>query len=236
MGRGRRGAGGARGARPHRVTRRVRPSPVAARQQTEALAAHVADVAATLRAAVPAPPVPHGSPALLLMMGFPGVGKSHCARLLAERLRAAHVASDHLRSQLFVAASYKAEENAALFRIVDGLVERLVDEGHRVIVDATHLRRYARESTESLARRCGIPLTHVLVVADEGETLARLAQRRVARAAEDRSEADERIYEQMRARGLEAPEAYVTLPNGADVEARIDVLARDLEDRWSAGT
>jgi predicted kinase len=218
------------------VTRRVRPSPVATRQQTEALAAHVADVAATLRAAVPAPPVPHGSPALVLMMGFPGVGKSHCARLLAERLRAAHVASDHLRSQLFIAASYGSEENAALFRIVDGLVERLVDEGHRVIVDATHLRRYARESSEALAGRRGIPLAHVLVVADEGETRARLARRRVARAAEDRSEADERIYDLMRARGLEEPEHFITLANGADVETRIDVLARELEDRWSAGT
>lgn len=218
------------------MTRRVRPSPVATRGQTEALAARVPDVAATLRAAVPAPPVPHGSPALVLMMGYPGVGKSHCARLLAQRLRAAHVASDHLRSQLFIAASYKADENAALFRIVDGLVERLVDEGHRVIVDATHLRRYARESSESLARRRGIPLAHVLVVADEAETLARLAQRRVARAAEDRSEADERIYELMRTRGLEEPEAFSTLTNGADVEERIAALARDLEERWSAGT
>lgn len=218
------------------MTRRVRPSPVATRGQTEALAARVPDVAATLRAAVPAPPVPHGSPALVLMMGYPGVGKSHCARLLAQRLRAAHVASDHLRSQLFIAASYKADENAALFRIVDGLVERLVDEGHRVIVDATHLRRYARESSESLARRRGIPLAHVLVVADEAETLARLAQRRVARAAEDRSEADERIYELMRTRGLEEPQAFSTLTNGADVEERIAALARDLEERWSAGT
>lgn len=218
------------------MTRRVRPSPVATRGQTEALAARVPDVAATLRAAVPAPPVPHGSPALVLMMGYPGVGKSHCARLLAARLRAAHVASDHLRSQLFIAASYKAEENAALFRIVDGLVERLIDEGHRVIVDATHLRRYARESSESLASRRGIPIAHVLVVADESETLARLAQRRVARAAEDRSEADERIYELMRTRGLEEPEAYTTFRNGHDVEERIGALGRDLEERWSAGT
>lgn len=218
------------------MTRRVRPSPAGTRVQTGVLAAHVKGVAATLRAAVPAPPVAHGEPALALMMGFPGVGKSHCARLLAARLRAAHVASDHLRSQLFIAPQYRAEENAALFGIVDGVVERLVEEGHRVIVDATHLRRYARESAESLARRRGIPIAHVLVVADEAETLARLAQRRVARAADDRSEADERVYELMRSRGFEEPEAYLTFRNGPDAETRIDALARDLEARWSAGT
>lgn len=217
------------------TTRRVRPSPVATRGQTVALAASVADVAVTLRAAIPAPAVPHGSPALLLMMGLPGVGKSHCARLLARRLRAAHVASDHLRSQLFIAATYAAEENAALFRIVDGLVERLVDEGHRVIVDATHLRRLARESAESLARRRGLPIARVLVVADEAETLARLARRRAARAPDDRSDADERVYELMRARGFEEPREHLTLRNGAEVEGRIDAIARELEQRWSAG-
>jgi len=173
------------------MNRRVRPSAVATRRQTQALAASVPDVVAALRAEIAAPDPPHGQPALLLMMGFPGVGKSHCARLLASRLRAAHVASDHLRSRLFVAASYAQEENAAVFRIIDGLVERLIEERHRVIVDATHLRRAARESMTDIARRRGVPLEHLLITSDEAETLARLAQRRRARAPDDRSDADE---------------------------------------------
>ena len=35
------------------------------------------------------PSSPHGGPALVVMMGLPGVGKSYCARLLCERLGAA---------------------------------------------------------------------------------------------------------------------------------------------------
>lgn len=172
------------------------------------------------------------------MMGFPGVGKSHCARLLALRLGAAHVASDHLRSQLFVAASYAEEEDAAVFRIIDGLVEGLVDEGHRVIVDATHLRSGARASMTALARRRGMPLAHVLVVADEADILARLAARRRGRAAEDRSDADERVYGAMRARGFEEPEVpYLTLRSGGTgVEAEVERIADELGARWSAGT
>ena len=219
-----------------RLTRRVRPSATATRRQTEALARHVADVAATLRAEVPVPATPHGEPALVVMMGFPGVGKSHCARLLAQRLGAAHVASDHLRSRLFVAASYAAEENAALFGIVDGLVARLVDEGHRVIVDATHLRAYTRGSLAALAARMAIPIAHVLVTSDEAATLARLADRRRARAADDRSEADERVYELMRQRGFEEPNEYETIANSPEVEREIDRVARELERRWSAAT
>jgi len=219
------------------MRRRVRPSTVATRRQTQALAERVPDVVATLRAAVPAPATPHGAPALVLMMGFPGVGKSHCARLLAERLGAAHVASDHLRGQLFVAASYAPEENAAVFRIVDGLVERLLGEGHRVIVDATHLRRGARESMAGLARRRGVPLTHVLVVADQAETLARLAARRRARAADDRSDADERVYAAMRERGFEEPEEpYLTIRNGPGLAQEIERVAGELGAGWSAAT
>lgn len=218
------------------MTRRVRPSAVATKRQTRALAERIPDVVATLRAEIPAPAVASGSPGLVLMMGFPGVGKSHCARLLARRLAAAHVASDHLRSQLFVAASYAEEENAAVFRIIDGIVEGLLDEGHRVIVDATHLRRGTRGSMTALAQRRGVPLAHVLVVADEAEILARLAERRLARGAGDRSDADERVYRAMRARGFEEPdEPYLTVRSGRDLEREVERVADRLEARWSAG-
>jgi hypothetical protein len=219
------------------VTRRIRPSAVATRAQTRALATNVPDVVATLRAEVPAPPVPHGRPALLLMMGFPGTGKSHCARLLARRLGAANVASDALRGQLFVAASYADEENAAVFKIIDGLVESLIVEGHRVIVDATHLRRSARASMAALAARRGIPISYVLVTADEAEVLARLAGRARARSADDRSDADERVYLAMRARGFEEPDGpYVTVRSGPSIERDVDRIARELGERWSAAT
>lgn len=217
------------------MTRRSRPAPAAVRSQTRALAERADEVARGLRAAVPAPPAPHGSPALVLLMGFPGAGKSHSARLLARRLTAAHVASDHLRGELFVAASYAPEENAAVFRLLDGLVEGLLREGHRVIVDATHLRAAQRASPIETARRCGVPLGLVLVVADESDILARLDERSRARAAEDRSDADRRVYLAMRDRGFEEPaEPYLTLRNGPLVESEIERVARELEAAWSA--
>lgn len=219
------------------MTRPVRPSGVATRQQTRVLAERIPDVVASLRAEVPAPARPHGSPGVVVLMGFPGSGKSHCARLLAARIGAAHVASDHLRSRLFVAASYVRDENAALFRIVDGLVERLVDEGHRVILDATHLRASARVSTIAMAARRGCPLTLLLVVADEADILARLAERTRSRAPDDRSEADERVYAAMRARGFEEPEGpYLTLRSGPAIDREIERVAREVEASWSAAS
>jgi hypothetical protein len=207
----------------------------AVRTQTRLLLDRADEAAASLRREIAAPAA-HGSPAILMLMGLPGAGKSHCARLLAARLGAVHVASDELRTRLFVATAYTKEENAALFRIVGGLIDALLGEGHRVIIDATHLRARYRSGTEALAARRGVPLAHVLVASEESDTLARLARRRSARAADDRSEADERVYAAMRARGLEEPPAYLTLRNGPEVAAEVARIADELERRWCAAT
>lgn len=202
------------------------------RAQTRALAQNAAAVAATLRAAVTVPEAPHGAPAIVMLMGFPGVGKTHIARMLAVRLGAAHVSSDQIRSHLFVAPSYRREESETVFRMVDQLVGDLVAEGHRVIVDATHLRASQRASVARLARRRGVALTHVLVTAEEPAILERLASRRRERAPHDRSEADERVYAMMRDRGFEPPPRYLTIRNGPGLEDEVARVGAMLEREW----
>ena len=202
---------------------RLRPSPGAVRGQTRAYAERVDELVALLRLEIGAPAVAHGTPALVVMMGVPGVGKSHCARLLAARLGAAHVATDQLRSRLFIAASYADEENATIFRCVDALVEELLGERHRVIVDATNLIARNREPSVAAARRHAVPLVFVRVVADEAAILARLAGRRAARAADDHSDADVRIYERMKERAFEPPDGgFLELRNGDGLAGEIE--------------
>jgi len=181
--------------------------------------------------------MPAGSAALVVLMGYPGVGKSHCARLLAARLGAAHVASDQLRSRLFIAPSYANEENATIFKCVDALVEGLLRERHRVIVDATNLVARYRAASVGAAKRANAPIIFVRVVADDAAIRGRLAQRRVARSADDHSDADERVYERMRDRPFEAPaEGYLELANGDGLDAAIERLAVAVEQRCASAT
>src|SRR5688572_8984219 len=105
---------------------RQRRSASAARAQTRAYAGRLDELVPVLRSEVPAPAAPHGQPLLVVLMGQPGVGKSHCARLLCARLRAAHVSSDHLRSRLFIAPSYAPEESATIFRAANAVLEALL--------------------------------------------------------------------------------------------------------------
>lgn len=201
-----------------------RPSGAATAAQTRAYASSAAVLAPQLRTEIATVPAhPHGRPALVVVMGLPGAGKSHCARLLCERLGAAHVASDELRSRLFVAASYADEENRAIFAAVEALVDSLLAEGHRVVVDATNLLARGRAGPVAVARRRGAPIVFARVTAPEGEVRARLTARRSARAPDDHSDADERVYERMRSQPFEPPEeGHLEVANGPE-------LARDLE-------
>ncbi len=123
-----------------------------------------------------------------------------------------------------------ADENATLFACVNALVDGLLGEGHRVIVDATNLLERYRSASVGAARRHNAPIVFVQVVADEPAIRARLAQRRSARSADDHSDADERVYERMRDRPFEPPaEGYLELVNGPDLAAGIERIAAEVE-------
>ncbi len=199
--------------------------------QTRAYAARPDVLAPQLRAEIATvPTTPHGKPALIVVMGLPGVGKSHCARLLCGRLGAAHVASDELRSRLFIAASYADAENRAVFAAATALVDALLGEGHRVVVDATNLVARNRAGTVEAARRRGIPVTFLRVTSSDEDTRRRLASRRAGRAPGDHSEADEPIYERMRAQPFEPPaDGFLELVNGPDLAREIDRIVAAVE-------
>lgn len=213
---------------PRAVT--VRISDAATNAQTHALFAHRRALVAQMREEIGVPSLPAGRAALVMLMGLPGVGKSHCAHLLAGELGGAHVATDHLRSRLFIAASYAESENAAVFAIAEALVDELLGEGHVVILDATHLLARYRAPAERVASRRGASLFHVLITADDGETRARLGSRARERAAGDHSDADVRVYDRMRSREFEPPAGgHLEIRNGPalDVEiARVADLVR----------
>jgi len=199
--------------------------------QTRAYAARPDVIGPQLRGEIATvPAVPHGKPALILVMGLPGVGKSHCARLLCDRLGAAHVASDELRTRLFIAASYAEVENRAVFAAATALVDGLLGEGHRVVVDATNLIARNRAGTVAAARRRGVPVIYVRVTASDEDARARLASRRAGRAPGDHSEADERIYERMRAQTFQPPaEGFLDLVNGPELSGEIDRIVAAVE-------
>ncbi len=136
-------------------------------------------------------------PALILLSGLPGCGKSHLARELAAEAAVTVISSDRVRRILVAHPTYSDEEH----EFINGACLRLVRRGlaaRRIVVfDATNLREQHRQRFRDLARRHQAPCHLVLLDCHEATVRSRL-QRRSRGEAMDGSEADEHSYDLLR--------------------------------------
>ncbi len=144
-------------------------------------------------------------PALILMHGFSGAGKSRVAAALAEALGAIRVRSDVERKRLFGlsgTARSRTQVNAGIYargasartytRLAE-LANTIVTAGYPAILDAAFLARWQREPMHELASKLGAPLWIVDCTADNDILRERVAAR--AARGSDASEATLEVLE-----------------------------------------
>ncbi|AHE98905.1 bifunctional aminoglycoside phosphotransferase/ATP-binding protein [Thioalkalivibrio paradoxus] len=163
-----------------------------------------------------------GRPALILMHGVSGSGKTRVSTEILQRLGAIRLRSDIERRRLIGVAEDvrpSAEQQAALYtpegirQVYDHLLaqaDRLLGQGHTVIVDATFLTRAQRIPFEALARERNVPSAVVACRADADTLHQRLAARQ--QAARDASDAGISVMERQLAEvePPDSPEPTVT--------------------------
>lgn len=142
-------------------------------------------------------PPPVARPALALVAGLPGTGKTTFSHKVATLLPAMHISSDRVRRALFRSPTYSAAESAIVFRRAHELAELLLRQGTPVVFDATSLQDWQREPLYAIAGRTGAPLLIVWMDAPEDVVRERLAARRRQRPGGE-SDADWQVYEKMR--------------------------------------
>ena len=136
-------------------------------------------------------------PALIVMAGLPGSGKSTFARRLAGATGATVLESDALRQLLFGGPTHQAAESRALFAAIFEAAGRLLRDGHSVIIDATNLRRSDRRPAHELVAATGASLVIVRTVAPEPIILERLMHREQMPNRDDHSLAGVAVYRHM---------------------------------------
>ncbi len=163
-------------------------------------------------------------PALILMHGVSGSGKSCVARTLTERLGAIGLRSDVERKRLHGLAPFArtgSGPGAGIYSPTqtDATYERLADlagtalrAGYPVVVDAAFLRRSQRERFRRLAGERAVPFAIAACQAAEPELRARVARRQ--HDAREVSEADLAVLDlQLRtAEGLGDDETPAAIP------------------------
>lgn len=158
-------------------------------------------------------------PALLLMHGVSGSGKTHLSQQVLEALGAIRLRSDVERKRLFglgpledssriPGGIYTEEASRRTFDRLAELARLLLREGYVVIADATFLRRVHRQPMIRAAEAAGAPWRILSLQATEA-----VLTQRVRRRAEARGDASEATVEVL-LRQLQEQEAFDALEAG----------------------
>jgi predicted kinase len=153
------------------------------------------------------------APALILLSGLPGAGKTTFAHaLLAHFPAAEHIESDALRRSLAANPTYAPAESARVFAIAGGRASAALAAGRSVIIDATNLTNHDRKRFLRAARETGARLVAVRVLAPDD-----VVRKRLSAPRQGHSQAGIAVFEQMRMR----PRAF-TVP-AVLVDTRFDL-------------
>jgi hypothetical protein len=169
-------------------------------------------------------------PALLIMVGAPGSGKSYLGRTLSEALGAEIIQTDAVRKEMFPDPSYSPAEAAAVYTTCHRRIAAALAEGRRVVFDGTNLRERRRRTLYQLAERASAPTVVVVAYASEETIRARLLHRAAGGDPDDQSDADWSIYLRMRRDTEPVPRPHIIVNTAAGPGPVIRLLARRLAE------
>lgn len=170
-------------------------------------------------------------PALVVMVGPPGTGKSHLVRQVRSRVPAATVQSDEIRRSMIDRPQYTPDENRRVFRVAHDLTERMLRGGESVIFDATNLRERNRRELYEIAERAGARVLVVHVIAPDSVVAERLRTRLLGVDPDDRSEAGWDVYLRMKAEFEEIQRPHLVVDSSREIEPAVDQVVRFIEGR-----
>ena len=92
-------------------------------------------------------------PALFLMLGYPGAGKTTTSKLIAKLTGAKHLWADHERRAMFVDPTHSKTESDQLYAQLNKQTEELLSQGHSVVFDTSFNHFADREYLRRIAAK-----------------------------------------------------------------------------------
>jgi len=177
----------------------------------------------------PLPP-PRARPALVVLSGLPGSGKSYFCLRLTSRCPMPRLESDALRKALFDQPTYSAEESSRLFSACHLVLSRLLARGIAAILDATNLREVHRHQLYRIADKHNAKLILVHLQAPPPVVHERLQARAKGLHSRDLSDAGPEVYERMQRDVEPIGRPHISVDTSADIEPTIAAILQQIEE------
>ena len=175
----------------------------------------------------PLPP-PQPRPALVVVSGLPGSGKSHFTRKLCQRFPLARLESDALRKALFNTRTYSPQESARLFTACHQVLDRLLARGIPAVLDATNLQEIHRRQLYRIAEKHNAKVVLVSLAAPPPLLRQRLEARQARPNPWDNSDAGIAVYERLRRQAEPIHDRHITVDTSQDIEPGLQAVLQQL--------
>lgn len=116
-------------------------------------------------------------PLLIMVMGYPGAGKSFFARQFSEQYGVARVSEDRIRFELFANPRFDSEENEIIMSMMHYMLEQLMQTDSPIICDASFLKAKERKAYADLATKNGYRTLTIWIQTDAETAQARARKR-----------------------------------------------------------
>jgi predicted kinase len=213
-------------------------------QKAEAIAEYLGYVKLAERFAQPP------KPAIVLMHGLSGSGKTTCSQTLAEAIGGVRMRSDVERKRLhgllarthgrsaIDSGLYTSATTRQTYEHMYALARQIAAAGYVAIVDAASLKRWQRDMFRDLGSELGIPFVIVSVTASDATLRERVATRAAAR--KDASDADTEVLDhQQRTQeplAVDEQPSIVTIESDAPRDSQNAAAWQTLLDRLQINT
>jgi len=152
-------------------------------------------------------------PALIVVCGVPGVGKTTVATTIADRLNGELLRTDVVRKEILPEPEYTEEETRMVYRELLDRSRETIERGDTAVLDGTFRASRFRDQAAGVADRLNVPFRLVKV-----ECAPEVVKERITSRTDDASDADFEIHVKYRREFEPLDREHVTVDNSDGIE------------------